>query len=521
MVGVKSLLALLCAAGRVALAQAGEATAPADSDVVKLTSETFESVISENPLVLVEFYAPWCGHCKNLAPEYVKAAEELKKRDIVLAQIDCTENQDLCMQQQIPGYPTMKVYKDKDLAHPREYNGGRTAESIVRYMVKQGEPVVTVAESAKDLEKILSSAALPVVVDYGLSTKFNATFYSTANKLSDDFSFVSLAGSKDAKEAVVVFPTGSKKASDGIAYNGDTKSILDEDEFTKWVRVETLPYFGEIDGEVFASYVDSKLPLAYLFHTTEEEKAGLEDVIVGLAKEYRGKINFVSLDATKYGKHADNLNMKQQFPLFVIHDMEANLKYGLPQYSDEEFEKKGAAMTVQPKKLVQLVKDFSAGKAQPIVKSEEVPETQETNVYKLVGTTHDDITSDPKKDVLVKYYAPWCGHCKRMAPAYQELADVYASDKNAKDKIVIAEIDATANDISGLDLEGYPTVILYPAGKKSKPVTYQGNRSIESFFEFIQENGASKVDGQALHKKFLDSQKVEEVDDEILGMDEL
>jgi len=70
-----------------------------------------------------------------------------------------------------------------------------------------------------------------------------------------------------------------------------------------------------------------------------------------------------------------------------------------------------------------------------------VPATQEKMV-KIVGKTFNEIVLDSKKDVLVKFYAPWCQHCKNMAPEWIELAE-----QNENESIVIGDIDVTANEI--------------------------------------------------------------------------
>jgi len=64
----------------------------ADGDVLILTDKNFKFAIQENQFIMVEFYAPWCGHCKQLEPQYQKAAETLKSSGIkaALGKVDST-----------------------------------------------------------------------------------------------------------------------------------------------------------------------------------------------------------------------------------------------------------------------------------------------------------------------------------------------------------------------------------------------------------------------------------------------
>ena len=113
---MRTFLALLTAA---ALAYA--------SDVHDLKKDTFNDFIKANDLVLAEFFAPWCGHCKALAPEYESAATALKEKNIALVKVDCTEEVELCKDQGVEGYPTVKVFRGPDNVAP--YTGARKSDA--------------------------------------------------------------------------------------------------------------------------------------------------------------------------------------------------------------------------------------------------------------------------------------------------------------------------------------------------------------------------------------------------------
>lgn len=109
----------------IALGLLGAAALASASDVHDLKQATFNDFIKEHDLVLAEFFAPWCGHCKALVPEYEEAATTLKEKDIPLAKVDCTEEADLCKEYGVEGYPTIKVFRGPDNVQP--YSGQRKA----------------------------------------------------------------------------------------------------------------------------------------------------------------------------------------------------------------------------------------------------------------------------------------------------------------------------------------------------------------------------------------------------------
>jgi protein disulfide-isomerase A6 len=100
-----------------------------NGDVVILTKDNFkEKVKQSKDLWFVEFYAPWCGHCKSLAPEWEKAAKALKGI-VNLGAVDMTTDQEAGSAYN-KSYPTLKIFGESKVS-PKDYNGGRTAKDII------------------------------------------------------------------------------------------------------------------------------------------------------------------------------------------------------------------------------------------------------------------------------------------------------------------------------------------------------------------------------------------------------
>lgn len=101
--------------------------------MIELTDDNFDkNVLDSEDVWMVEFYAPWCGHCKNLEPEWAAAATEVKeqtKGKVKLAAVDATVNQVLASRYGIRGFPTIKIFQKGE--SPVDYDGGRTRSDIV------------------------------------------------------------------------------------------------------------------------------------------------------------------------------------------------------------------------------------------------------------------------------------------------------------------------------------------------------------------------------------------------------
>ena len=111
-----------------------------ESNIVHLTDDAFDSIMTTTPSALVMFYAPWCGHCKAMKPAYAEAATLMKEQGVPgkLAAVDATKEVGLGKRFDIKGYPSLRYFANGELQY--EYGYGRTAEDIVKFMQEPMEP---------------------------------------------------------------------------------------------------------------------------------------------------------------------------------------------------------------------------------------------------------------------------------------------------------------------------------------------------------------------------------------------
>lgn len=91
---------------------------------------------------------------------------------------------------------------------------------------------------------------------------------------------------------------------------------------------------------------------------------------------------------------------------------------------------------------------------------------------------------DSDKEVLVKFYAPWCGHCKTLAPHYDEAAKKLSNNPN----ILLVKVDSTLNEVAGLEIQGFPTLKFYAKDKSQAPIDYNGARDADGIIEWLKEH---------------------------------
>jgi protein disulfide-isomerase A1 len=211
--------------------------------------QSFESPTNVLPTV----FAPWCGHCKALAPEYEEAATTLKEKQIALAKVDCTEQQDLCQEMGVEGYPTLKIFRGKDNVAP--YGGPRKAPAIVSYMTKQSMPAVSLLQSSEALEEFKTADKIVMVGYFAADDKSsNATFSEVAEEMRDGALFAATSDAELAKAE------GVKQPAVVLYKSFDEGKNTFEEKFTKdaieaFINTASIPLVGEVGPETYAGYM--------------------------------------------------------------------------------------------------------------------------------------------------------------------------------------------------------------------------------------------------------------------------
>merc|ERR1719427_86991 len=351
-----------------------------DTHVLHLTGRTFTVLVKAESSVLVMFYAPWCGHCKRMKPQYSEAAKEINTEDKVagkLAAVDCTgkSNEKLCEKFGVRGYPTLKYFKDGKEA--LKYSAGRKTEDLIAFM-KDPKP------------------AAPKPVEKSWADENEDVVHLTEDTFRD---FV-----KGETHVLVMFyaPWCGHCKNMKPAYAEAAKIVNHDDK---------------IDGKLVAVDCDANKALAKRY-----EVGGYPTI-----KYFRKGRDFL-----KYTGARD----KDSFVDYI-------------KTADEKTQKQW---------------------------SDEVSE-----VHHLTNNSFTDFIQD--KEVLVMFYAPWCGHCNSMKQAYTDAAFALKQEEFPG---LLAAVDATqAKELAkGEGVKGYPTLRYYSNGEFVEK--FQEERSVENMVKFMK-----------------------------------
>nr|XP_058140889.1 protein disulfide-isomerase isoform X2 [Dasypus novemcinctus] len=478
--------ALLCLA--LALAAGVRADAPEEEDhVLVLRKDNFDEALAAHKFLLVEFYAPWCGHCKALAPEYAKAAGKLKAEgsEIRLAKVDATEESDLAQQYGVRGYPTIKFFKNGDTASPKEYTAGREADDIVNWLKKRTGPAATALSDGAAAESLVESSEVAVIGFFkDVESDFAKQFLLAAESI-DDIPF-GITSNSDVfskyqldKDGVVLF----KKFDEG---RNNFEGEVTKENLLSFIKHNQLPLVIEFTEQTAPKIFGGEIKTHILLFLpkSESDYDGKLSNFKKAAERFKGKILFIFIDSG----HTDNQRILEFFGL----KKDECPAVRLITLEEEMTKYKPESEELTAEKIAEFCDRFLEGKIKPHLMSQELPEDWDKQPVKvLVGRNFEEVAFDEKKNVFVEFYAPWCGHCKQLAPIWDKLGETYKEH----DSIVIAKMDATANEVEAVKVHSFPTLKLFPASADRTVIDYNGERTLEGFKKFLESGGQDGAGG--------------------------
>uniref|UniRef100_A0A2M3Z260 Putative disulfide-isomerase tiga n=1 Tax=Anopheles braziliensis TaxID=58242 RepID=A0A2M3Z260_9DIPT len=406
------------------------ATGHPDTASVQLTKDNFQSTIdAEN--VFVMFYAPWCDYCKKLAPIWAQLAEahngagSSSASSAKIARVDCTTDGDLCTQQEVSGYPTLKLFKMGTVVSEAASGGG------IKY------------RGGRDLDQ------------------FNA--FLTAQ--------LARAATRDVEEERDAGADGGDEPVDGG----------NEEENEEEIPTPPTPQSPliELTEDTFAKHISTgkhfvKFYAPWCGHCTKLAPTW-EELAVSL--EHERDIRVSKIDCTRFRPICTDFEVKGYPTLLWIEDGKKIEKYTGPRSHDE---------------LKQYVSRMAGGLQGAGIDGAdgakvEGAEKDNTSSSVVVQLGERDFAHAITRGVtVVKFYAPWCGHCMRLAPTWEQLAEKFTG----RDGVRIAKVDCTVDGNKELcgeqEVNGYPTVFLYRDG--AKVTEYHGHRSLEDLYDFVVQN---------------------------------
>eukprot|EP01071_Lankesteria_metandrocarpae_P005867 Lankesteria_metandrocarpae@DN4151_c0_g1_i1.p1 len=516
--------------------------------VVELNKDNLDSFIEQEEAVLVLYYAPWCFWSTQLVPNFNTAADMLAHHHthVKLAKIDASSHVEVRQKHRIAHFPTLKMYIDGE---EHSYAGGRYHSQIVTWVSEVLNSEITLSTIAS-LDATMKAHVKDFMVIGGfgkdsaheqkengdnmlkqegdhhvepttpggmfvkLSRHFTDIFFAdvsegeVTNRLQTEYGFPS---GLNAPFVAVVNPfSGNDVSSLGITHLFDhifstqprvvkySEDLLHRKNLTEFIRSHSFPIVVPLTAPAFEHVFADGRPLLTLFVDPADPKSPeYISALLPAAIKFRQTVIF----CVSFQKEVLDVRLMKMLgaedeplPTFRVVTMNPTGDHAwsplLKFKPSEELSK-----SMLSDEIIKFIAAYFEDKLAPDLASEPIVAEAENSgfVRRVIGLTYAKEVLKSKEDIFIVFQAPWCGHCRKLEPTLLEVGKRLSRLNTIK----VMKMDATQNEVPGLQLRGYPALFLFPSGKKHLDPIFlapSGERTVQSLIDFIHDAATTKFD---------------------------
>lgn len=400
---------------------------PTACEVVQLTSENLDSILANNELVFVNFYADWCRFSQMLTPIFEEASNKVKEEfpqegKIVFGKIDCDREAASAAHYQVSKYPTLKIFRFGIIAK-REYRGQRSVDAFANFIRDQLSSPISTVTNLDDLDGL--DWQKRHIVGYYDSDESNdlKVLMRVASVLRHDCQFHVATGPMTDKERIAgnkIVYRPAVEIDNEMTYSGSTG---DHALLLRWTTDKCVPLVRELTFENAEELTEEGLPFLILFHDSNDfstPERFKKQVSMELLPE-RSSVNFLTADGKKFTHPLNHLGKTQNdLPILAIDSFKHMYIWGRDPKIDID----------TPGMLRQFVVDLQSGKLHrefhngpdptmppPQIQEEEKTDEDETAAAEHIIKDDERRKSETKDEQQQQPTSPPESLFKKLAPS--------------------------------------------------------------------------------------------------------
>ncbi|PAV20606.1 thioredoxin-domain-containing [Pyrrhoderma noxium] len=390
---------------------------PNSEGMVKALDESsFKSMINEGP-TFVKFYAPWCGHCKKLAPTWTQIALHFRNK-LNVAEVNCDVHKNLCKSQDIQGYPSLFFYSgSNDDVHKTEYAGGRKFDQIRQFAESAIAPSVLTLDSVSEYVNLVQKHS---VLYLFLNSQEDSHSQNILNQVSRHLLGSPTVLSSRDHELRSKFQLPSEYAKtpvllsikDNVPYEYTSVFAFksghkDEETLSKdlltWAMNNRIPSALQLDQESFQKVMNAPHhPLVVIAATVPSEEAHTIEIINESSRLWRqqvgsvsqsGNVIFTWMDLDKWANWLKSMyGIKDVSKTTVVITDHQNLLY-------YDTKGDGQGIGLDAKEITSTVNDILAGRLK-YKNSENFVERTARRINNLLVLVEEKVVENPFRSVV-------------------------------------------------------------------------------------------------------------------------